>query len=234
MECLDIDAKWPGLTIDVLFDIFGVHKAFTFGSLQRTDYAPSEFFDHLHAAEEKVFMGNICSPLISQGDTRLKLSFYPPYLINDDIFDVMALHFAVSSVVNRMNEAMAGGKARVLSVVIPPSICSRYDADSLHRYDASNIMKHVQDGAPSNLCVAFRITPDIADVRRMANVPGIVGVGDCRESQIQSLGIVSDTPYNPQGLSGIVGHNIQSLGIVGRASGIVTVQVTIPRDCRGI
>ena len=60
-ECKDINPQWPGLTVNLLFDIFGVHKALIFGQLQRTEYPYSEFMQNVNTAEETVFEETICN-----------------------------------------------------------------------------------------------------------------------------------------------------------------------------
>ena len=128
--CKDMNSKWPALTMDILNDIFGAHKALIFGRLQRQDFTRKQFMEQLKKAEEKTFKEAICSPSVSGQKHLFSLSFYPEYIINDDIFEVMAFHFAVSLVVRskskKLNDAQ---ELRICSVVIPEAICSRYDAD---------------------------------------------------------------------------------------------------------
>ena len=127
----DISPNWPGLSIDILYDIYGVHKALIFSRLQRKDFTAEDFMDCIKKAEETTFKEAICSPELSKQKYTFPLSFYPEYLINDDIFEVMACHFAVSAVVNSMRtENDDIGQLRILSVVIPSSISSRYDVDA--------------------------------------------------------------------------------------------------------
>ena len=150
--------------MDILYDIFGVHKALVFGRLQRADYAQTDFMNDIKSAERKAFGGDICTQLISEEDLRLKLSFYPKCLINDDIFEVMACHFAVSSVVRSMRENLHGAESlHICSVVVPVAICSRYDVDARHHPTINNVDHFMNRLATSDFYASRIIDPDIAN-----------------------------------------------------------------------
>ena len=148
-ESKELSPKWRGLTVDLLFDIFGVHKALLFGQQQRREYPRHEFIKNLQNAEEKVFGGNICSPVVPEKDPRFALSFYPLYLVNDSVFDVMAYHYAVSSVLNGMLREWgdAADGLHIRSVVVPAAICSRYDFDVQHQSSIIHLNLFLNDVA---------------------------------------------------------------------------------------
>ena len=130
----DLNPKWKGLTMNLLFDIYGAHEALKFGQLQREDYSPNEFMNDVKKAEDNVFGQSICTPVLDADAPRFALSFYPLFLINDDVFEVMACHYAVSLVVNSMVNGMSDvNGVHIRSVVVPLSICSRYDYGVRHQ-----------------------------------------------------------------------------------------------------
>ena len=56
-----------------------------------------------------------------------RLSLYPLWLIRDDIFQIFALHFAVSDLVNSLKPEQIGDGLSIHCVVIPQSVVSLYD-----------------------------------------------------------------------------------------------------------
>ena len=52
------------------------------------------------------------------------LSFYAPWLINDDLFQVMSCHFAVSLFARRLQTQPIGDRFCVSSIVMPRSVTS--------------------------------------------------------------------------------------------------------------
>ena len=152
-----------------LFDIFGAHKALLFGRLQREDYSPNEFLNDLETAERKMLGDNICTQYVSNEDLRFNLSFYPEYVINDDVFEVMACHFAVSSVVRSMRDELHDiGEMDLLSVVVPAGICSRYDVGVPFQSTINNIDHHVRELATSGIIHSQHVDSDIANVTDIA------------------------------------------------------------------
>ena len=155
--------------MDILYDIFGVHKALVFGRLQREDYSAAEFMKNLKTAEKKKFGDDICSQYVSEKDPRFMLSFYPEYLINDDVFEVMACHFAVSSVVRSMSEKLdIAEDLHICSVVVPVAVCSRYDVDVPYQPTITNIDNFVNGVTTSDFSVIRSITPDITNIMDIA------------------------------------------------------------------
>ena len=164
----DISPEWPGLTVDILYDIFGSHKALVFGRLQRADYSMTEFMKDVKFAETKNFGGDICTQHLSEDKKPVELSFYPEYLINDDLFEVMACHYAVSSVVRSMLEKVNGTNAlRILSVVIPAAISSRYDVDVRYQPSITNL-EHLTDLIPSKCGGITVFESKVENVPKMA------------------------------------------------------------------
>ena len=98
----DISPKWPGLTLQLLNDIYTVHKAFNYGQFQRTEYKLSEFKNDVKKAENTIFGETSFAEMVSRNESLFHLTLYPLYLVNDDVFGVMACHFAVSALVNGM------------------------------------------------------------------------------------------------------------------------------------
>ena len=167
-RCKDVSPEWPGLTVDILYDIFGAHKALVFGRLQRSDYSPTEFMKNIEVAETKVLGNNICSQHISKGDTRMALSFYPEYLINDDVFEVMACHYAVSSTVRSMQKERKDlSGMHIISVVIPAATSSRYDLDVRYQSSITNL-EQLTELNPSKCGVLTAFDSKQENVTKMA------------------------------------------------------------------
>ena len=164
-KCKDISPEWPGLTMDILYDIFGVHKALAFGRQQRADYLPTDFINDIQTAEKKVFGDNICTQHVSKEDAPFALTFYPKYLINDDLFEIMACHYAVSAVVRSTSTQMNEMKSlQIRSVVIPTAICSRYDVAVQFQQTLANLDEYVRDIATSDIYASRNIDADISNI----------------------------------------------------------------------
>ena len=169
-ERKNINFKWAGLTMDLLRDIYGVHKALVFGQLQREEFTMNYFMDCIKSAETKVFKQAILSPHVSKNEHQFTLSFYPEYLVNDDLFMVMSCHFAVSSVINSMaKKGNVDKDLHVLSVVIPLAISSRYDLNVQYQQTIKSI-NDVQELATSECSVCCKLSCDIREVSKMANI----------------------------------------------------------------
>ena len=84
--------------------------------------------DSIQETEQRVYGEAICSPIIKENQSAFNLSFHPFYVINDDIFEVMSFHFAVSSMVNRLEQNQMK-ELKIRSIVIPAAITSIYDSE---------------------------------------------------------------------------------------------------------
>ena len=148
------------MNLDLLADIYGVHKAFMFGQSQRADYELSQFIDDVKVAEERHLNESTWSSLVTANKKCFALSFYPSYLVDDSVFDVMAFHFAVSSVVREMSTEWKGrGKLCIHSVVIPTAVCSRYDSDEIRQSSITNVNSFVNNASNNGV----RYTASTAD-----------------------------------------------------------------------
>ena len=157
------------MTLNLLSDIYGVHKALVFGQLQREDYSINDFLQNIKTAEMNVFENDICSRAISNDDPRFALSFYPKYLIDDDIFGVMACHYAVSSVLNGMVKELNDDESlHILSVVVPAAVNSRYNLDVQYNPTMDDVEKYVQRQTASGVCAYQSIHVDIDKVPMIA------------------------------------------------------------------
>ena len=166
----EISPKWTGLTKSLLVDIYGVHRALKFGQLQRTDYPYSEFLVDVANSERKVFRESICTPFVTNEAAKFALSFYPLYLVKDDLFEVMACHFAVSLVVNQMMKKMKCTKVLTIrSVVVPASIRSRYDLDDEYDPTISDVNAYIQAASSSNVLTTAHVNSSLHHVSEIAD-----------------------------------------------------------------
>ena len=96
------------------------------------------------------------------------LSFYPDNLVNDDIFEVMACHFAMSSAIQSMSKKMQKGQQlRVYRVVIPSFISSRYDVNLVFQPKITNIVQLLKL-KPTKCGVIDECEPNLQNVSKLS------------------------------------------------------------------
>ena len=165
----DICPKWSGLTVQMLVDIYAVHKALHFGQFQRMEYTLSDYKDNVKNAEETTLEESCFSTKIDEHQQHFELDLYPLHLVNDDIFEVMACHYAVSSVVNGLMKQLKGSRSlHIRSVVVPRAMCSRYDGDDVHQPTIDDVDQYLKGICPSNLHVNRILNVNISSVPEMA------------------------------------------------------------------
>ena len=164
----DLNLKWCGLTTNLLIDIYSVHKALMFGQFKFTDYTNQQFLDNIQEAEKRVFGEAICSPVIEGHQSAFNVSLHPSYVVNDDISDVMAFHFAVSLLVNRLEHKDVDCKDLVIrSIVVPEAVVSIYDSHIDHQSSIQIVEEHLKSVSPSNTHLYRQILPNIKDIGSM-------------------------------------------------------------------
>ena len=165
----DLNVKYPGLTAKLLVDIFSVHKALLFGKFNFTNFTKKDFMSNIKEAEERMFGESICSPILKANQSAFNLSFHPFYIINDDIFEVMAFHFAVSSLVNRLlqNEI---GELHIRSYVIPTKVTSIFDAEVDHKSTIKVVDVYLNTKSSSNLHLFRRINQDLKNIKLVTQI----------------------------------------------------------------
>ena len=159
----DLNLKYPGLTANLLIGIYGVHKALLFGQFQFKEYTKKDFMTDIKEAEQRVFDEPICSPIIEKHESAFNLSFHPSYLINDDMFEVMACHFAVSALVNRLEKKQFdGNELTILSLVVPVAITSIYDPVIDYKSTIKVVADYINSISPDaiHLCRRLQSTPN--------------------------------------------------------------------------
>ena len=194
---MDINPAYPGLTIDLMLDIYSAHKAMYFGRFQRVEYSLSEFIDDIKRADRNVFGEVIYSQSADKikKDPRFVVSFYPLYLANDDVFEVMACHFAVSLVVNRMvADSENVGGLYIRSVVIPAAITSRYDRNDFCRDNIGDLERYLRTLSPTTPQIRCQLKSTPSNIPKMASIiqSGITAVSQTRNGSVKHLLIVFD------------------------------------------
>ena len=165
---MDLSGKWPGLNLNLLVDIYSVHKALMFGQFKFENYTKNDFFEDIKNAEKSVFRRAICSQIIEKHQSSFQLSFHPSFVINDDIFKVMAFHFTVSALVNRLDaNYVADKELKIRSFVVPEHIISIYDSQIPHDSSIENIDDHLKSISPSTFHYSARMKSDINNVEEM-------------------------------------------------------------------
>ena len=164
------NTKWHNLKINDLIDIYGVHKAMKFGQYQRADYGSKEFLNDLERAEKRSFGEAHCALYLRENVKQMDLSFYPEYLVNDDVFQVMACHFAVSHLFYKfIQESIGLDGLHVRSVVVPALVSSRYDIDHKYLSTINNIREFLNAVCSSQTQICRQIRPDITRVPELAS-----------------------------------------------------------------
>ena len=72
---------WRGMTKQMLFDIYSVHKAFLFGHENFKEYTHGEFVHDIKHADM-----SLCSEYAKGSAFAANLSMYPSYIIEDDSY----------------------------------------------------------------------------------------------------------------------------------------------------
>ena len=160
-DCAPSDI-WDGLDTETLFDIFCVKKAHKFSSEQRTDYLLEDCINDITSAQWELgglpfnLWLDITSDEFKQGANSV--SFYPSWLIDDDIFKVMQWAFASSYFVKNLQKQLLKG-TKTLNIrfrVIPRSIVSLYDND--RTWNLKGFIERFVDESGVNSCV-FQMVP---------------------------------------------------------------------------
>ena len=130
----DFSPKWPGLNMPMVRDVLNCHRAFIFGTFNCREYTLRQFGDDIERAEQRVFGKAIITPHITENGqvtddlVRSRATLFPSWLIKDDLFQVMAYHFAVSQWVDGLSAERVGAGLDVFCCVIPEHVVSLYDA----------------------------------------------------------------------------------------------------------
>ena len=159
----------------LLHDIYSVHKAMNFGLLQRAEYNVDDFRSDIQNAERNVSGENVFSKLLEEQATSFNLSLFPTYLVKDNVFEVMACHFAVSAVVNEMKSMWTNtNKIRVRSVVVPSAVCSRYDSNDIYQPSINNMDEFMKNSSLKYHHVSRQIrSMENADAKHADDVFGV-------------------------------------------------------------
>ena len=118
---------WSGLTRQLMCDIYSVHKPFLFGHENFKDYTNDGFIDDVKRAESVGLGTSLCSEYAKGAAFAAKLSLYPSFVIDDDLFDVLGAHFAVNAIVNKLKDELIGDGVDIHCYVVPKAVRCLYD-----------------------------------------------------------------------------------------------------------
>ena len=154
--------------MNLLIDIYSVHKALSFGQFKFQNYTKKDFLRDIGEAVQKAFRTVNFSPIIEARNGIFNLSFHPSYIINDDMFEVMACHFAVSSLVNQMDRNLVKvNELTIRSVVVPEAVTSIYDMNIEHQSSIKQLEVYLKFISPSKPHVCLQFESNINDVDAM-------------------------------------------------------------------
>ena len=140
-----MDTEWQGLTVKMMRDIYSVHKVFMFGAFKFKLYSPSHFRDDMSKTENEIFGKRVGSDFVLNDNYIRRLSLYPTWLIRDDMFQIFALQFAVSDLVNSLESEQIGDGLSIHCIVIPQNVVSLYDHEVEYKWpmeDVAGFLKH--------------------------------------------------------------------------------------------
>eukprot|EP01084_Bolivina_argentea_P282796 484171_1 len=92
-------ATWKGLNISILNDIFNVHRSFIFGTYHFEEYTSKRFVFDIN---NNRFLGKKFTEkyLPKNIEFNAHFNFYPSYLINDNLFEIVKYFFGISHYVH--------------------------------------------------------------------------------------------------------------------------------------
>ena len=184
---MSLSPEWPGLNGQILFDIFCVRKAWKFSFEQRAPYQSEHFVKDLYNAERHPCLGKIGAPDFVQEFAFKKkmdeISFYPKWLIDDDLFSTMKWVFAVTVFVDglRKSRTEEQHKMHVRLCVLPERIVSVYDPEkAFEGFRQNETIETLQNWASSFYGQRLE-NEDAGDVSEKVNFIGAV-YGECKST----------------------------------------------------
>ena len=128
---IDSSSKWQDLNLQSLIDVYAVHKCHRFTFQQMDDYPLSEFIENVVQSNNSIF-GNIgISEFVESQefiDRANRLSLFPSWIIDDDIFSTIRIIYGVTDFAQNMkqNRCTSSGLT-IRTYIIPQSVRSLYD-----------------------------------------------------------------------------------------------------------
>ena len=193
-------SKWNGLHPSALYDVFTLHKMHCFAFQQKTDYTDFKFIKQVQTADEAIFDKVGLMDFVNTAGFKERLSttsFYPYWLCNDDIFQVIPLFFGVNKFVKTLMDSASNNIYKVRSFIIPKNgTTSIYDEDrefngqfmiskSIDVFMRGKHVKHIGSVSMTETINDEKVN-EFADLvaDRIQNVANVIGSDDSEQEII--------------------------------------------------
>ena len=134
LDPTDICPKWPGLSEQLLFDIFCVKKGHNFVFQQRAKYEYTDFIEEVQRADRHCLkhIGILkCVEKESFKEKVTKISFHPRWLIEDDMFSTMHWMFGFTIFVRDLKRELIDQQRvcvpKIRCHIVPKRVVSTYE-----------------------------------------------------------------------------------------------------------
>ena len=124
----------------IIQDVYDVHRHFRFANFHFDQYTSNQFRNDINKAKKKYPQQKL-NDIVCNECWDEAFDFYPPYLIEDDLFAIFEYIFTVSMYVHNLrntNDGNTKSQIKITAMVIPKSIVCIYDQQSRisHTVDA--------------------------------------------------------------------------------------------------
>eukprot|EP01084_Bolivina_argentea_P017319 32348_1 len=130
----------------ILQDIFDVHRYFRFSNYHFEEYSLHAFRNDVMKANNKYFNNNYMTHLMKNIEIKEMISFYPQYIICDNMFEIFDYFFSTSCYVHYLRNTL---KSKLISsfvlklIIIPKLIECVYDENIIFEYDIDSIDEYL-------------------------------------------------------------------------------------------
>eukprot|EP01084_Bolivina_argentea_P056004 102557_1 len=130
---LMVDPGYPGLTMNLLYDIYSTHKSFIFSNYQFQTYSLNDFIKNLknteyissHNERKKIEKIKRCMKPVTKAIDSL---LYPQYVIDDDMYIIWQFIFSISETTRRLKQKF--GSFNLQMFILFSDVISIYDEES--------------------------------------------------------------------------------------------------------
>eukprot|EP01084_Bolivina_argentea_P311449 539092_1 len=126
-SALQHDKSSGDLDMDLLQDIFDVHRGFVFTNYHFKCYSENEYKSEIRKVANKGLHSQFIENHVLNSKFEERLNFHPSYVVNDDIFEVFNYIFNVSCYISYLRNNIHNIHFQVECIVIPESVEWIYD-----------------------------------------------------------------------------------------------------------
>eukprot|EP01084_Bolivina_argentea_P260536 440016_1 len=196
----DFYSKMKGLNPQILQDIFDVHRCFMFTNYHFDEYSVDDYKTNLYENGKDVFGEEFVQKCLSQIEFKPQFDFYPTYLMNDNMFEIMQYVFGVSDYVNYLRKHVKTEinlSLHIKLVIIPNKVECIYDNciifdESIGSVDKYLAAKNVYDYSRYCIRNGYNIDNIMTDIRHAYNVNDI---NVCINNNMKQVVIILDRKH---------------------------------------